>query len=172
MEYLFRRAQQMNGPNRAVAQQGRGPTGPKWIPSNGRSAPMRPTGPLMNPLAGSAASQPASSQPASRVQPPTVTSFIAVPHTTLDTIWEYKGFIRRSYRFQSLLIQMCHFSQKHIFKFLECHFPPWFFAEGRRGLANKLENTLLQFRMSFSTRIFRRRPPRTSNTNLLIRIWN
>ena len=33
------------------------------------------------------------------------------------------------------------FSQTCTFKILECHFPPGFFAEGRRGLAKKLVNS-------------------------------
>ena len=33
------------------------------------------------------------------------------------------------------------FSQKHTFKILACHFPPGFFAEGRRRLATKLVNS-------------------------------
>ena len=36
---------------------------------------------------------------------------------------------------------MCILSKKHIFNILECHFPPGFFAEGRRGLAKKLFNS-------------------------------
>ena len=40
------------------------------------------------------------------------------------------------------------------FQTLECHFPPGFFAEGRRGQAQKLENTLSKFIMQFSPGFF------------------
>ena len=56
------------------------------------------------------------------------------------------------------------FSQKCTFNILECHFPPGFLAEGRRGQTKKLENTFSKFIMPFFIRIFRRRPPRTNKT--------
>ena len=85
--------------------------------------------------------------------------------SVLGTIWgpSFEEVIDFSH-FQSKYVI---FSHKCTFKILECHFPPGFFAGGRRGLAKKLENTLSKFRMSFTTRIFRQRPPRTSKRNKL-----